>query len=187
MGLLPDTQNCGLRMRRECRERFPRHRGLAIPACITARASRAWCMSGSLTSGFLWSRWREKRSRPSRCMRNLQFYVSGKWPMGWTIFDCGRAFSLHGEVMENSLKSLMKPAHHGEKGNPNSWNPRSKDNGSLQKMMDQTYMLHNFFDSLPTKWYGGDFETHIDSWIRRTISRRWNFRVHFVEKCVCLD
>ena len=25
MGLLPDTQYCGLRMRRECRERFPRH------------------------------------------------------------------------------------------------------------------------------------------------------------------
>ena len=24
MGLLPDTQNCGLRMRRECRERFPK-------------------------------------------------------------------------------------------------------------------------------------------------------------------
>ena len=23
MGLMPDTQNCGLRMRRECRERFP--------------------------------------------------------------------------------------------------------------------------------------------------------------------
>ena len=27
MGLLPDTENCGLRMRRECRERFPRYRG----------------------------------------------------------------------------------------------------------------------------------------------------------------
>ena len=40
MGLLPDTQTCGLRMRRECRESFPRHRGLAIPTCITARASR---------------------------------------------------------------------------------------------------------------------------------------------------
>ena len=26
MGLLPDMQNCGLRMRRECRERFPRKR-----------------------------------------------------------------------------------------------------------------------------------------------------------------
>ena len=25
MGLLLDTQNCGLRMHRECRERFPRH------------------------------------------------------------------------------------------------------------------------------------------------------------------
>ena len=27
MGLLPDNQNCGLRMRRECRERLPRHPG----------------------------------------------------------------------------------------------------------------------------------------------------------------
>ena len=26
MGPLPDTQNCGLRMRKECRERFPQHR-----------------------------------------------------------------------------------------------------------------------------------------------------------------
>ena len=38
MGLLPETYNCGLRMRRECRERFPHHGGLAIPARITARA-----------------------------------------------------------------------------------------------------------------------------------------------------
>ena len=30
----------GLRMHRECRERFPRQRGLAIPTCITARAWR---------------------------------------------------------------------------------------------------------------------------------------------------
>ena len=37
MGLLPDTKNCGLRMRRE---RFPRPCGLAIPTCITARAWR---------------------------------------------------------------------------------------------------------------------------------------------------
>ena len=40
MGLLPDTQNWGLRMRQECRERFPHHRGLAIPTCITARVWR---------------------------------------------------------------------------------------------------------------------------------------------------
>ena len=39
------------------------------------------CMPGSLTSGFLWSRWRGKRSRHSRRMRNPQFYVSGKRPI----------------------------------------------------------------------------------------------------------
>ena len=37
-----------------------------------------WCMSGSLTSGYLWSRWREKRSRHLRRMRNPHFHVSGK-------------------------------------------------------------------------------------------------------------
>ena len=37
-----------------------------------------WCMTGSLTSGFLWRRWRGKRSRHSRRMHNPQFYVSGK-------------------------------------------------------------------------------------------------------------
>ena len=40
-----------------------------------------WCMPGSLTSGFLWSRWRGKCSRHFRRMRNQQFYVSGKRPM----------------------------------------------------------------------------------------------------------
>ena len=40
-----------------------------------------WCMSGLLTSCFLWSRWRGKRSRHSRRMHNPQFYVSGKRPM----------------------------------------------------------------------------------------------------------
>ena len=39
------------------------------------------CMPGSLTSGFLWSQWRGKRSRHSRRMRNPQFYVSCKRPM----------------------------------------------------------------------------------------------------------
>ena len=37
-----------------------------------------WCMPGSLTSGFLWNRWRGKHSQLSRRMRNPQFYVSGK-------------------------------------------------------------------------------------------------------------
>ena len=40
-----------------------------------------WCMSGSLTSGFLWNRWWGKRSRHYRRMHNPQFYISGKRPM----------------------------------------------------------------------------------------------------------
>ena len=58
-------------MRREWRERFPRHRGLATPTC----------MPGSLTSDLLWNWWRGKRSRHSWHMRTLQFYVSGKRPI----------------------------------------------------------------------------------------------------------
>ena len=41
----------------------------------------SWCMPGSLSSGFLWSRRRGKRSRYSRRMHNPQFYVSGKRSM----------------------------------------------------------------------------------------------------------
>ena len=71
-------------MRREYRERFPRHRGGSDPdmhhgTCVT---HVPWWMTGSLTSGFLWSRWRGKHSRYYRHMRNLQFYVSGKSPIG---------------------------------------------------------------------------------------------------------
>ena len=82
MGLLPDTQNYGLRMRRESRKRFPRHRDLAIPTCVMARVVThvPWCMTGSLTSYFLWSRWRGKRSWHSQRMRSSQFCVSGKRP-----------------------------------------------------------------------------------------------------------
>ena len=56
MGLLPDAQNCGLRMRRKCRERFIRHwlqrkplvsdPGMHHGTCVTP-----WCMLGSPTRG----------------------------------------------------------------------------------------------------------------------------------------
>ena len=58
MSLLPDTSNCGLRMRRECRESFLRHLlqrkplvsdpGMHHGTCVT---HVPWCMSGSLTRG----------------------------------------------------------------------------------------------------------------------------------------
>ena len=70
-------------MRRECQERFPRHRRWAIPTCITARASRTCrdaCRDRQLSVSFEIGGG-GKRSRHSRRMRNLQFYVSGKRPM----------------------------------------------------------------------------------------------------------
>ena len=47
----------------------------------TCVAHVPWCMTGSLTRGFPWSRWRGKRSWHSLRMRNSQFYVSGKRPL----------------------------------------------------------------------------------------------------------
>ena len=41
------------------------------------------CMPGSLISGFLWSRCREKHSRLSLRLRNPQFYMSGKKPIAY--------------------------------------------------------------------------------------------------------
>ena len=58
-----------------------------------------WCMPGSLTSSFYWSRWLGKRSRHSRRMRNPQFYVSGKRPMKLPWRHCdgygGRPYYAH--------------------------------------------------------------------------------------------
>ena len=58
MGLLPDTENCGLHMRRKCWERFPRHRlqrkplvsdpGMHHGTCVT---HVLWWMSGLLNRG----------------------------------------------------------------------------------------------------------------------------------------
>ena len=41
-----------------------------------------WCMAESLTSGLLRIRWWGKHSWHSQHMRNLQFYVTSKRPMG---------------------------------------------------------------------------------------------------------
>ena len=101
MGLLPDTQNYGLCMRWECWERFPRHRDpdMHHDRCMT---HVPWCMPGSLTIGFLWSRWRGKRYRHFRRMLNPQFCVSGKRPM----LD-NPPNSLHTHISRN----LVHPPH----------------------------------------------------------------------------
>ena len=77
MGLLPNTQNCGLRMRRECRERFPRIEFKRKPVVSDPGMHHGTCA----TDGIANLRWRGKRSRYSRRMRNPQLYVSGKMPI----------------------------------------------------------------------------------------------------------
>ena len=63
-------------------ERFPYHRGLTIPTCITVRARRTpWCMSGSLTTGFLWSRLAGKTFPAFPAHAQPAIFVSDKSPM----------------------------------------------------------------------------------------------------------
>ena len=45
MGLLPDKQNCGLRMRRECQECFPRHRLQRKPRVNDPGTHRGTCLT----------------------------------------------------------------------------------------------------------------------------------------------
>ena len=89
MGLLPDTYNCGLLMHRECRERFPQHRLQRKPLVRRSRhASRHARHARALMHvGIANPRWRGKRSRHSRRMRNPLFYVSGKRPIPTNVFS----------------------------------------------------------------------------------------------------
>ena len=56
---------------------FKGTRKFAIPACITARASRTCLMHAGIANPWWWG----KLSRQSRRIRNPQSYVSGKRPM----------------------------------------------------------------------------------------------------------
>ena len=46
----------------------------------------SWCMMGSLTTGFLRSRWWRKRSRHPRRFCNPQFWVPGHIDPYWSLF-----------------------------------------------------------------------------------------------------
>ena len=70
-GILPDMLPCGLRMRRDCRERFFPAPRVSVPDIHHG----TW----SLTTGFLWSRWRGKCSRHSGPMHFI--FISDLWHM----------------------------------------------------------------------------------------------------------
>ena len=83
MGLFPDTYNCGLRMRRECRHHFPHHWLQRKPLVSDAGMHHGtwvthvpWCMLGSLAGGG-----REKvPGIPGACAtRNFTYLARGPW------------------------------------------------------------------------------------------------------------
>ena len=109
MGLLTDSQNCGLRMGRECRERFPRHRiqwkplisdpGMHQGTCVTYVP---WCMSGSQTSGG----GKNVPGIPGACAtRNFAYLERGQWhghTLSFTGPMCGKssAFQHNGLIIK---------------------------------------------------------------------------------------
>ena len=87
--LLQDTQNCRLRMHRECRERFLCHRGLVIPTRIRARAWRTCrdaCWDRKLAVSF-----KVCGGENVPGMLYPQFCVSGKrLILCWNLWDWAR-------------------------------------------------------------------------------------------------
>ena len=74
-----------VRMRRECRERFPRHRRWAIPTCITARASRTCrdaCRDRQLSVSFEIGGGGNVPGIPGACATcNFTYLVRGPWKL----------------------------------------------------------------------------------------------------------
>ena len=72
--------------------------------CVT----HVWCMTESVTSGFLWRRRRGKRSHHSRRKRNLRFYVFGKRPMSCAYWwNPVRAHSHHPVIWFSTFKGAV--------------------------------------------------------------------------------
>ena len=126
MGFLPDTQNCGLRMRWECQEHFPRHwlqrkplvsdPGMHHGTCVT---HVPWCMSGSPTHGG----GENFSDIPDACAtRNYAYLARGIYTNIITSFEEERCshwttcdYSKANETVDNEI-SLVKLHHYGARG-----------------------------------------------------------------------
>ena len=102
MSLLPDTQNCGLRMRWEYRERFSHHRWLAILTCIMERASRTCrdaCRYRYLAVSFEVGGGENVPAIPGACATlNFAYLVRGPWS-----FFVGSLSDLHSALIIMTL------------------------------------------------------------------------------------
>ena len=109
MGLLPDTQNGGLWIRRECRERFPCHQlqkkppvsdpGMYHGMCDTYMP---WCTSGSLTDGG----GENIPAIPGACStRNFTYLVRSQW---------NRSVSYHNNTRQSKNRMQLVWRYTGE-------------------------------------------------------------------------
>ena len=117
-------KNCVLCMRRECRERFPRHRlqmkpqvsdpGIHQGTCIT---HVPWCMPGSLTHGGK----KNATGVPGACAtRNFVYMVRG--PLSYTSADmrtCAHIASLWSRTQYFASYNYFSPHHEPER----NWTP----------------------------------------------------------------
>ena len=117
MGFLPDTYTCGLRMRRECREHFHRHRlqrkpldndpGMHHGTCVT-HVPR--CMSGSLIRGG----GENVHGIPGACTsRNISYLARGPCVRQWTGLSLLRVMAWHYRypcwiIVSSTIKNLFK-------------------------------------------------------------------------------
>ena len=85
-----------------------------------------WCMTGSLTSGFLWSRWQENvPGIPGACASRI-FVVFGKRPMDRTssytaIVDLQCVRHLHWDVNKKESRNYFRVKYREEKYNRQTW------------------------------------------------------------------
>ena len=102
MDLLPDTQNYRLRMRRECRERFP-----PPPISKETASKRSWHASRHVRDaravmhvGIAYLRWREKTFPAFSAHAHPQYCVSGKRPIATYVRF---ANTTHGQSSDENI------------------------------------------------------------------------------------
>ena len=108
-----------------------------------------WCMAGSLTGGFHWSLWREKRSRHSQHMRNIcnfAYLVRGPWSYPYVLtrprsFDEGKFRDLYSYLCVLKSSVIWPSAFKNTKINPCNW----KHFSLTLWMYEQRYMEMKVF------------------------------------------
>ena len=128
---------CGLRIRREYRKRLPRHRGLAIPTCITTRASRT-CRQAS------------RHARHARVVVHAR--IANLWfPLKSVVGKSFRAFPAHAHP---ALLRIWQEAHTVQPIPSFVTKTRAYTVVACMKFTDHTYRIYFWVCHwLPLFWF----------------------------------